>query len=552
VPSSRSVARVALALAAVALAGAALLVRHAIGWTDELAAVSPLADVAPRVDDPHTPRLARRVVLVIVDGLRVDASHLPYLDELRARGVDAVATVPYPTISRPTYVTIVAGVPPRDSGVRGNHVIAPVVVDTIMDRARAAGLRVATASDFGLVASLFLRGTQRIDGVAYVQDGSRVRPPPPITWPVDEARRVGSIDELGAAIARLVTPEVGTDEAGGRPRSGAGGAELTVVLAIDVDRAGHAAGVGEDYAAAATAVDRAIRDACAPLDFTRDAVIITADHGHVAPGGHGGVEPEVANVPLVLAGAGVVPHARPDHASLLDVSPTVAALLGIPAPGHAEGRALVELLALSPADARRRVAADTARASAVIAVAEAARDEVPVPDPARLAIAALAVALGVALALALHRRGALALPATPGRALAGVVAVIVTAIAIAIITHGHASPSYVPTLARAERQGAIGAAIAIALQVAACRYALRRARDRVAAMSGVATLALVVVLAATGAARAWLGPPHVDVPSPTWIVAVPALDVAGAACAIACAISLVAAVVGSRRAARAT
>src|SRR5439155_674033 len=163
------------------------------------------------------------------------------------------------------------------------------VVDTIMDRARAGGLRVATASDFGLIASLFVRGTPRIDGIAYVQDGSRVRPPPPITWPVDEARRVGSIDELGAAIARLV-------------------------------------------------------------------------------------------------GGG-------------------AALLGVPAPGHAEGRALVELLALSPADARRRAELDAARARATVAVAAAARDEQSVPDPARLAIAAVAVALAVALAIALHRRG---------------------------------------------------------------------------------------------------------------------------------------------------
>ena len=41
----------------------------------------PLAKVAPVIPDPHTPRLARRVFVVIVDGLRYDKSfELPFLD----------------------------------------------------------------------------------------------------------------------------------------------------------------------------------------------------------------------------------------------------------------------------------------------------------------------------------------------------------------------------------------------------------------------------------------------------------------------------------------
>src|SRR6185503_3103171 len=122
------------------------------------------------------------------------------------------------------------------------------------------------------------------------------------------------------------------------------------------DRAGHAAGVGTRYRAAARDVDRMLRAAFGAIDFTRDAVIVTADHGHVAPGGHGGIEPEVSHVPLILVGAGIVPGAHANDARLIDVAPTIAALLGIPAPGHAEGRTLTELLALSPAAAARREA----------------------------------------------------------------------------------------------------------------------------------------------------------------------------------------------------
>src|SRR5262249_27795450 len=149
-----------------AIAAAILLGNRARGWNDELALASPpLAGAPGRLADAQTPRLTEQVMLVVVDGLGVDEAGLPYLDELRRRGVAAPARVPYPTVSRPNYVTILTGVPPRDSGVRANRVSAPVAVDTVMDRVRATGLRVATASDFGMLASLFLRNTSSIAGV---------------------------------------------------------------------------------------------------------------------------------------------------------------------------------------------------------------------------------------------------------------------------------------------------------------------------------------------------------------------------------------------------
>ena len=52
--------------------------------------------------DPHTPRLARRVFVVIVDGLRLDKSYeLPFLDELRRRGVDTEAHLALPDVVAP-------------------------------------------------------------------------------------------------------------------------------------------------------------------------------------------------------------------------------------------------------------------------------------------------------------------------------------------------------------------------------------------------------------------------------------------------------------------
>jgi hypothetical protein len=536
---------VAIGLCAVAIAAALGLGGRALRWTDELALASPLAAVAPRIDDPHTPRLARRVVLVIVDGLGADESQLAFLGELRRRGASAVARVPYPTISRPNYVTILTGVPPRDSGVRANRVTAPVALDTVMDRVRAAGLRVATASDFGMIATLFLRGTPSIAGVRLVEDAGRVAPPAPIAWPFDEARRAASLDALGPMIAELA----------------AGDAAFVAVLVLDVDRAGHAAGIGAEYRAAAAAVDRTLRAALAGIersemgggapdgsaggaggsaspgiDLARDAVIITADHGHVARGGHGGVEREVSRVPLVLAGAGVLPGAIARDPRLIDVAPTVAALLGVPAPGHAEGRALVELLRLDAAAAARRAAADDARGRAAAAAIAAARADLARSDPARLAIALAGIALAAAAARLAIRRGALALP-VPGVA-AGGVAPAAMAIATAAATGGRMSPSYVPSLTTVEQLGAVAVAAAIALQVVASQRVLRGARDRLAAASGLAGVGLALALGATGMVRTWFSQPYLDVPPPFWMVAIPALDLAAASGAAASAVTL--------------
>jgi hypothetical protein len=497
---------VAATLALIAIALAVGLARRARGWNDELALVpAPLASEAPRIDDPHTPRLARRVVLVVIDGLGAGESRLPYLDELRARGASAVARTSYPSISRPNYVTILSGVPPRDSGVRTNSVREPTGVDAIMNRAHAAGLIVATASDFGSFASLFPRP---IAGLR--------------TPPFDDVRRLDSLDELGVNLAELAH----------------GDAALVAILALDVDRAGHAHGVGGEYRSAAAAVDRMLRAALSgSLDLTRDTVIITADHGHVAPGGHGGLEPEVMQVPLVLAGAGIVPGAAARDARLIDVAPTVAALLGIPPPGHAEGRALVEVLALSPDEAARRAAGDAARATAVIAVTDAVAkaDDARRPELGRIAAAVVLALVALALAYALRRRRIASF--SPVTAF-GVIGFFGMLVAEAIVVSGRPSPSYVPTLARAELAGTIGAVAAIAVQLVATFIALRRAAHRSAAVIGLAVVGLGVSLGAVSVARAWFSPPFIDVPSPFWLVAIPALDLAAATSAAGIAILL--------------
>jgi len=66
--------------------------------------------------------------------------------------------------------------------------------------------------------------------------------------------------------------------------------------------------------------------------------------------------------------------------------------------------------------------------------------------------------------------------------------------------------------------------------------AVQSAGDRIAAASGGALVGLALALGTTSTARAWFSPPHVDVPPPLWMVVVPALDLAAAACSTAAAL----------------
>src|SRR3954471_10155932 len=156
---TRQVVAAALTLLVLGGVGAVQAGLAGASFMFDLEQVEPaLARVAPAIEAPETPRLARRVFLVVIDGLGLDRSYqLPFLDELRRRGVDSDATSHYPTWSRPNYVSILTGVPPRASGVRTNHHATPVQLDSLMDRAHAAKLGVASATDYDVLPRLFLR-----------------------------------------------------------------------------------------------------------------------------------------------------------------------------------------------------------------------------------------------------------------------------------------------------------------------------------------------------------------------------------------------------------
>ncbi|MCE9572634.1 MAG: alkaline phosphatase family protein [Deltaproteobacteria bacterium] len=509
-----------------------------------------LAEVPPVIaTEGLPPRAARRVVIVIIDGLRLKSSYgLPYLDELRRAGIDSHATSHYPTFSRPNYVTIVTGVPPIESGVRTNMHGAAVALDALMDRTRAAGMASGFASDYDALPRLFLR-PEAERAAAEARAGELGRDDM-----LDAHERKVDLSEE-AARKQLDAPMVGAfDDARYSPWPGgfvdaargliASREELAVLLIGVVDAAGHEhGGASAEYAEAAQVADRALARALAGIDLAQDAVIVVADHGHTDRGGHGGLEPEVVEVPLIIVGAGVVPGADVHDARLADVAPTAAALLGLPAPGHGLGRTLTEALQLTDGERGAIAGNDAARLARnrqIVATAEvrASADQ--------LENRALRGSLVIALALVafagmwwLRHMGGLRLDWRV--LLGGVPGFFIVYYTLIGVIGQRFSPSLLPARGHLAAELAKYAVIGTIVHVVTGLRVLRQRTslaERLAAANGVAWLGLFLAATAAGVSWVYWPPPYTEVPGPATMVLIPAIEVAVASYGIAIALGL--------------
>jgi hypothetical protein len=538
-PRTRQVVAAALTLLVLGAIGAVKAATAGASFMQDLElAEPPLAKRPPSLQDAHAPRLADRVFLVIIDGLRLDRSYeLPFLDSLRRRGVDSEAQSHYPTWSRPNYVSILTGVPPTASGVRTNHHTTAVMLDSLMDRARAAHKKVAIVTDYGLIPQLFLR--PRDPGEAFPPSDVEGTEDPlsPLAVHSPDARFATPFDD-----ARYVPWPGGFSEAGAALV--ADDAQLVVMLISVVDAAGHARGADSpEYRAAAEIADRALAGVLGHVDLDHDAIVITADHGHTRRGGHGGVEPEVLSVPLVMAGAGIAPGTTADDARLIDLAPTVSALLGMPAPGHGLGRTLVEVLH-EPGDVRARLLdADRARLAdtqQAVAAADARAATVLLEDREwRIGVVAGGALAALVLAALLIKRRVLRLDVRV--LLVSVPAFFIVYYAL-IGTFGQRfSPSLLPEtghLAGAMIEYGLAGTVA---QLAASLWALRNQGNlaqRLAAANGIAWTGLMLTMIPAGLLWAFFPAPYLAVPGPVWLVLIPAVQVAVACAAVNVALVL--------------
>jgi hypothetical protein len=267
----------------------------------------------PREPSEAGPALSRRVVVLLLDGLSHEASlRMPFLNTLRQKGADYLCTVGLPSLSNPGRAALFSGARQEVHGQMTNFDVRPLLVDTLFSEARRSGRKTGLV---GTPSTLTLIG----------------RPPD---------RVFGLGDKEPAADFHLLEAEIKKAEEGAASLVSGDLSFLFVEFNI-TDDAGHLWGGGsEEYRRAARLADAALEALVPRLDLSKDTLVVTADHGHTASGGHGGPEREVVEVPLVLVGAGIRPGVS-GEARQIDVAPTVAALLGIPIPAANQGSLLL-------------------------------------------------------------------------------------------------------------------------------------------------------------------------------------------------------------------
>jgi hypothetical protein len=227
-----------------------------------------------------------------------------------------------PSFSRPGRATLGTGAWPSLHGVTTNRQRRALVIDSVFRRAANASKTCRVAGS-PIWAALFGADIERCGA----SRSERTKEGP------------GTFDR--------VVPEVRASQEEAIAFVTAAPFDFRVVDLLSTDFAGHEfGGASTRYRDELGRADGWIRRIVESLDFDRDAVLVTADHGHIdlnGHGGHGGNEPEVLSVPLVMAGSGVTAGAN-GHAEQVDIAPTIARLLDVAAPAGAEGRVLVEAL----------------------------------------------------------------------------------------------------------------------------------------------------------------------------------------------------------------
>jgi hypothetical protein len=267
-----------------------------------------------------TPMLVSRVVFVIVDGLRYEVSEtMPALQRLRQSAAAGRSIVAVPSISQAAWTTLVSGARPEINGAvlfnAEDNAIQPIQVDHLFQLAKQASLTTALAGELWW---------EKMVPAKYLDKSHFVT-----TW--DEA---GDREATQAAVEFAQDPGVG----------------FTLLYMAEYDEASDSHGAKSPAAMQAVEHLNANLDALiSKLDWSNTVLIVTADHGQRDPGGHGGDERVVAQVPFIMAGARVRPGDYP-AIQQPDIPATIAALLGLPLPRSGQGRILYEMLDVTDAE----------------------------------------------------------------------------------------------------------------------------------------------------------------------------------------------------------
>ena len=277
-------------------------------------------------DNPPAPGVAfgepstERMVIVLIDALRYDTSLktdvMPTLNQLREQGASALMHSQPPSFSEPGYSTLLTGAWPEinDGPVFNLEYgeIPTFTQDNLFSAAHRKGIKTAISGYYWFEELV----PQDAVDLKFYTPGE------------DNA---ADIDVMNAAIPWLIDNQ----------------AQFVLIHLDQVDYAGHHEGGAQssNWDAAANRTDTMLAEIVATLDFTKDTLVVLSDHGQIDAGGHGGQDPIVLLEPFVIIGAGVKPGNYPDI-QMVDVAPTLAALLGLNLPASTQGTVQTDMLVL--------------------------------------------------------------------------------------------------------------------------------------------------------------------------------------------------------------
>ncbi len=309
-----SVGRVGLVLGFTAIVGVASYLVHErfFDW-------KPSYPLQATQDVNRDEPLARRVIVIVIDGCRLDRFHeaeKPYLEKMILGGVtfESVETV-YPARTVVCFSSMFTGAPPQVHGITSNLVLKlGLKVDSVFDALRSAGKK------------------GRLVGIAHLIDafGDDVAS-------VTSVAHNDKIDQNLIAAARRQLQEQDPD--------------LLVLQLLAVDQNGHVRGTYyPEYVERIEITDRLIEEF---MSWCEDegyldgaAVVLMADHGQGRGiGAHGHLSEGERFVPFAMWGSGVARQQTvQDPHSILDLAPTICYLLGLDPPGGSVGRIPIRAL----------------------------------------------------------------------------------------------------------------------------------------------------------------------------------------------------------------
>jgi hypothetical protein len=292
------------------------------GMIDSLYAYrSPLHSSPPSSSQwPIQAPLTRRVVIILVDALRLDTSLnkqvMPYVSQLRSQGASMVMHSQAPSFSEPGYSTIFTGAwPYLSDGPAINQEYPDIPTwtqENLFSLAHQAGMKTAVSGYYWF---------------------EKLVPQEAVDYHFYTPGEDDAADQAVVAAAKpwLQDPSI----------------NLTLIHIDQVDYAGHHQGGPKSQAwnQAANRADQMIKDLAGKLDFSQDTLVILSDHGQIDIGGHGGTEDVVLTEPFIIVGKGITPGEYPDI-DMVDVAPTLSELLGLQLPASSQGDPQVNIFSV--------------------------------------------------------------------------------------------------------------------------------------------------------------------------------------------------------------